>query len=261
MAILKEKRIGNQRLILGDCREVMPLLGRFDAVVTDPPYCSGAFSEAGKQAAKGMGLRSETIRDVGWFVNDNMTSAGLCWLMSMVGGWAKRCVKQGGTLTAFTDWRMTIQLAPAIEASGWRYQNMLVWAKPNPGLGAGFRAQHEIALHFSNGTPEYFSASAGNVLNSARVNSAVREHQTQKPVELIEAIAEVVSPMGGTILDPFMGSGTTLVACQRLGRHGTGIELDPGYFEIACRRVQEVVDNPPLFIPEAPKPVQEGLDL
>ena len=253
--------IGGQLLIQGDCREVMAVLPKVDCVVCDPPYCSGGFSEAGKQAAKGMGLRSETIREIGWFVNDNMTSAGLCWLMGAVGGWARRCVKQGGTMTAFTDWRMTIQLAPAIEASGWRYQNMLVWAKPNPGLGSGFRAQHEIALHFSNGTPEYYNASTGNVLNSARVNSTVREHQTQKPVELIEAIAEVVSPMGGTILDPFMGSGTTLVACQRLGRQGIGIELDADYFEIACRRVQDVVNNPPLFTPAPPKPTQDKMDL
>jgi DNA modification methylase len=251
--------IGGQLLIDGDCREVMAALPKVDAVVCDPPYCSGGFSEAGKQAAKGMGLRSETIRDIGWFVNDNMTSAGLCWLMGTVGGWARRCVKTGGTLTAFTDWRMTIQLAPAIEASGWRYQNMLVWAKPSPGLGSGFRAQHEIALHFSNGTPEYYSARMGNVLSSSRVHSTEREHQTQKPVELIGDIVEVVSPVGGTILDPFMGSGTTLVACQRLGRQGIGIELDPGYFDIACRRVQEVVNNPPLFTPAPPKPTQEAL--
>ncbi len=66
-----------------------------------------------------------------------------------------------------------------------------------------------------------------------------------------------------TILDPFMGSGTTLVACQRLGRQGTGIELDPGYFETACRRVDEAARQPDLLIPETrgPAPVQEGFDL
>ena len=65
---------------------------------------------------------------------------------------------------------------------------------------------------------------------------------------------------GDTILDPFMGSGTTLVACQRMGRHGTGIELDPDYFAIACKRVDEAARQPDLLIPETQqKPTQEAM--
>ena len=66
---------------------------------------------------------------------------------------------------------------------------------------------------------------------------------------------------GETILDPFMGSGTTLVACQKLGRHGIGIEIDKDYLEIACRRVDEAARQPDLFIEPAPKPQQEAMDL
>jgi DNA modification methylase len=241
-------------LIEGDCREVLPALGMVDAVVTDPPYCSGGFSESGKQAVKGMGLRSETIRELGWFVNDNMTTAGLCWLMSHVAGWSRRCLKKGGTFTAFTDWRMAGALAPAIEAAGFRYQNLIVWAKPSAGLGSGFRAQHELAIHFSNGTPEYFSSSNGNVLFSRRVHSSEREHQTEKPVELIASIVETVSPFGGIVLDPFMGSGTTGVAALQLGRKFIGIELDPGYFDIACKRISEAWAQPRLFDEPRAKP-------
>jgi site-specific DNA-methyltransferase (adenine-specific) len=248
-------------LHLGDCREILPTLGKVDAVVMDPPYCSGGFSEAGKQAAKGMGLRSETIREVGWFVNDNMTSAGLCWLMGHVAGWSRRVLKRGGTLTAFTDWRMATQLAPAIEAAGFRYQNLLVWAKPSAGLGSGFRAQHELALHFSNGTPEYYSASHGNVLRAGRVHSSEREHQTEKPVDLIVSIVETVSPVGGTILDPFMGSGTTGVAAVQIERGFVGIELDPAYFDIACRRISDELKRPRLDLTPAPKQVQEAMQL
>jgi DNA modification methylase len=68
-------------------------------------------------------------------------------------------------------------------------------------------------------------------------------------------------PDAKTILDPFMGSGTTLVACQRLGRHGIGIELDPEYFDIACRRVDQATRQPDLFIAPPAKPVQEGMEL
>ena len=85
-------------------------------------------------------------------------------------------------------------------------------------------------------------------------------HPTQKPVALMEWCLGFL-PDARTILDPFMGSGTTLVACQRLGRQGIGIELDPDYFAIACRRVQEVVNNPPLFHPAPPKPTQDAMDL
>lgn len=256
---MRIETIGGATLYLGDCREVLPSLVAVDAVVTDPPYCSGGFSEAGKQAARGMGLRSETIREVGWFINDNMTSAGLCWLVSHVAGWCRRALRSGGTFTAFTDWRMATQLAPAIEAAGFRYQNLIVWAKPSPGLGSGFRAQHELALHFSNGTPSYFSAIYGNVLSVGRVSSREREHQTEKPVELIAAIVETVADVGQTVLDPFMGSGTTGVAAIGAGRRFIGIEIDPRHFEVACRRIEAAAKAPRLFGAPSPAMTQAGL--
>lgn len=86
-------------------------------------------------------------------------------------------------------------------------------------------------------------------------------HPTQKPLALMEWCLGFL-PNARTILDPFMGSGTTGVACAKLGRSFIGIELDPGYFDIACRRIEEAYRQPDLFIaPPTPKPVQEGLDL
>lgn len=244
-------------LYLGDCRDVLPGLDVVDAVVTDPPYCSGGFSETGKKQAAGMGLRSETIRELGWFTNDNMTTAGISWLMSTVAGWCYRLMPPGGTMTTFTDWRMVGHLAPAIESSQFRYQNLIVWAKPSAGLGAGFRAQHELAMHFAKGTAKYYSAKHGNVLGVSRIHSSEREHQTEKPVELIANIIEVVSDRGMTILDPFMGSGTTGVAAVKLGRKFVGVEIEPRYFDIACRRIGDATRD--LFAaPEAP-PVQTSL--
>lgn len=225
----------------GDCREVIYQLGMVNAVVTDPPYCSGGFNEAGKRAAKGMGLRSETIREVGWFVNDNMTTAGIGWMLSHVAGWCARHIPPGGTLTAFTDWRMVPHLVPAIESSGMRYQSLIVWAKPNAGLGNGFKAQHELAMHFSNGTPTYYALDGSNVINEKRVHSSEREHQTQKPVGLIAEIIRVTTDEGQIVLDPFMGSGSTLVAAKQMGRRAIGIELDEKYCEIAVERLRQDV--------------------
>ena len=88
-----------------------------------------------------------------------------------------------------------------------------------------------------------------------------KQHPTQKPVALMQWCLGFL-PDAETILDPFIGSGTTLVACAKLGRKGIGIELDPDYFEIACRRVEEAYRQPDLFVePPAPKPTQGGFDL
>ena len=88
-----------------------------------------------------------------------------------------------------------------------------------------------------------------------------RSHPHQKPVSLIEALL-LKAADAQTILDPFMGSGTTLVACAKLGRKGIGIELDPDYFDISCRRVEEAYRQPDLFIEQPkPQPQQEGFDL
>jgi DNA modification methylase len=259
--MFREERIGQHRLFLGDCMEILPTLGKVDAVVTDPPYSSGGFTQSAISKAKGQGLRSETIRAEGWFAGDAMTAAGGAFLLREVARCAFAATTANATLTVFTDWRVSALYAPAIESARWRYQNLLVWDKGNAGLGTGFRAQHELALHFSKGAPPYFSASYGNVLKCSRVHSTEREHQTQKPVELIEQIAETVSGIGATILDPFMGSGTTLVACQKLGRAGIGIEIDPDYFQIACKRVDEAMRQPDLFVQPPPQPVQETFEI
>jgi DNA modification methylase len=85
-------------------------------------------------------------------------------------------------------------------------------------------------------------------------------HPTQKPIAVMRWCLGFL-PNAETILDPFMGSGTTLVACAKLGRKGIGIELDPDYFEIACKRVQAAYDQPDLFVAPPTPPTQEGFEL
>ena len=92
-----------------------------------------------------------------------------------------------------------------------------------------------------------------------RKGSDIRQHPTQKPLGVMEWCIGHLPDTAQTILDPFMGSGTTLVACQKLGRQGTGIELDPDYFDIACKRVDEATRQPDLFVEPAPQATQEVL--
>jgi DNA modification methylase len=84
------------------------------------------------------------------------------------------------------------------------------------------------------------------------------QHPTQKPVALMEWCLGFL-PNAETILDPFMGSGTTGVACVKLGRKFTGIELDEGYFDIACKRIEDAYKQPDMFVAPPAKPVQEAM--
>ena len=227
-------------IIHGDCLRVMASLpdASIDAVITDPPYCSGSVSEASRSAAKGQGLRSENINRFGWFIGDNMGTAGLVFLLRSVAFEYIRLLRGSGSLLVFCDWRMVPNLAPAIESAGLRYQNMVIWDKGSMGLGAGFRAQHEVILHFTAGSPEYHDKGLSNVLKCPRIGQN-REHQTQKPVNLMEQLIRVVCPPGGVVLDPFGGSGTTGVAAKNLGRDAICIERDAQHVETANRRLVE----------------------
>ena len=229
----------------GEALDVLTDLGiaRVDAVVTDPPYCAGAISEAARVSAPGQGLRSENIKRFGWFVGDNMGTAGLAFLLRAVAFESLRVCKPSGSLVVFCDWRMLPTLAPAIESAGVRYQGLVVWDKAALGMGLGFRNQHELALHFTLGAPEYHDKGTPNVLRVPRVSADDREHQTQKPIALLQPIIRVVSPVGGVVLDPFCGSGSTLVAARDIGRRAIGVERDEAYCEIAARRLsQNVLD-------------------
>lgn len=207
-----------------------------DAIIMDPPYCSGSISEASRTGKKGQGLRSENLRKFGWFIGDNMGTAGLVFLLRSIAFEATRVLKPSGSLLVFCDWRMVPNLGPAIESAGLRYQNLIVWNKGSMGLGTGFRAQHELILHFTAGAPEYHDMSFGNVLTCPRIGSD-RDHQTEKPVNLMEQLIRVVCPIGGTVLDPFAGSGSTGVAAERIGRSSVLFERDPKHVETIRRRL------------------------
>lgn len=237
------------KLYLGDCLEVLAELdSQVDCVVTDPPYCSGGYLEAQKNT-KAQGLRGATVAAEGfeWFTSDNMSTGGLMFLLRSVMVATARVLAPNRSAFVFTDWRMVPHLAPALESSGLRYRNMIVWDKGNAGLGVGFKPAHEIVLEFCKGTTEYQSRRGQNVLRCSRVSGNAKEHGAQKPVEVIAELLDVATAAGQSVGDWFMGSGTTGVAAVRGGRDFIGIEREPRYFDIAVRRIEAERARQPLL--------------
>lgn len=185
-----------------------------DALIIDPPYCAGGFTEGGRTAATGMGVQA-----FDWFQGDNMTTGGLLWLLRSVAIEAHRTLVDRGNFLVFCDWRMVPLLAPALESSGLRWRNMVVWDKQSPGQGVGaFRAQHEIILHFVKGAAARQSFGVGNVIPAKRVVPKRKNHPTEKPGEVLAALIRATTPEGGTVADVFCGGGSLGAAALALGR-------------------------------------------
>ena len=248
VSIIRKELIGNQTLLLGDCLDALDVMKAEPRVLmTDPPYSSGGFQEAGK------GAGSIGDRQGSKIANDNLSTRGYGRLMRRV---MLACPSLDEAYL-FTDWRMWINTFDAIEDGGFRVRAMIVWDKGNAGMGAAWRSQHELIGYGKKTSVAPGSPSAGTVLKFGRTGNP--DHPTQKPVELMEALLKVSA--AGVVLDPFMGSGTTLVACERMGRSGVGIELSPEHFETACRRVDEETRQRDLFIAPTVKPTQEAFGL
>ena len=224
----------------GDCLDLLAELEiiSVDAVVTDPPYASGSRLEAAKSSSGAM-LRAGRFADRPIEL-DQMTTTGFVWLMRAVGQAVRPMLPDGGSILSFIDWRQWPNLVGALETCNYRVQGMIVWDKGSMGLGNGFRAQHELVCHASKGVPTIYDKGCGNVITHPR--QAPDDHPSPKPEQVMRRLVEVVTTAGQTVLDPFMGSGTTLRAAKDLGRKAIGIELEERYCEIAARRcAQEVL--------------------
>lgn len=233
MTYKRKEIIGDATLYLGDCRDILPTLGKVDAVVTDPPY--------------GINLNTDNRR----FSGGNPTSIA----------------KRGSNIGSAGGERILEDKEPfdpsfLLEIEGdkivWGWNNYpdrlprgacLVWLKRNDGAFGSFLSDAELAW-MSKGHGVYCRR---DLSNAAIANERV--HPTQKPVSLMRWCLDFV-PKAQTILDPFMGSGTTGVAAVQMGRDFIGIEREPKYFDIACKRIEEAYQQPSLFPAEKPKPAK-----
>lgn len=222
--------LGRHRLLCASSsrEEARAFFGSPDCVLTDPPYCSGGFQEGGKSA--GSVGTSATHKQI---ANDRLSTRGYQSLMTdAVFGIPSQF------FYVFTDWRMWISLFDMAEASGAGVRSMIVWDKGTPGMGRGWRAQHELILWACRDTPPYphkFGGD-GNVLSRKRTGNLL--HTTEKPVNVIQDLIKGV-PFAKTIADPFGGSGTTLIACEIEGVTCLAAELDPLYVDVTVKRWQD----------------------
>ena len=205
--------IGNATLYLGDCREILPTLPKVDAVITDPPY--GIGKDGQKETTGGHGGR-KAYEFLGWDA-ERPAPAIFAAILSA----ANKHIIWGGNY--FAD------LLPP--TGKW-----LVWDK-------GQRINQsdgELAWTHKDGALRICT------MNRVELMLDGAEHPTQKPVRLMEWCIEQIKA-AEPILDPFMGSGSTGVACVNLGRKFVGIEIDERYFEIACRRIDDAQRQQRLF--------------
>lgn len=252
--------IGDATLYLGDCLEILPTLGRVDRVFSDPPY--EAHMHAAKRGVKIAGAQRRirldghanpppvdfaSIEEIRESAARLMTAACSGWLLVF-------CTPEG-----VAPWR------DAIEAAGARYKRACVWVKPDSapqfnGQGPAMGAEMFVSAWCGPGHSHWNGGGRRNVFtHPCQPPDRTGEHPTEKPVSLMRDLVTLFSDFGQTICDPFMGSGTTGVACAKLGRKFIGIELEPKYFDIACRRIEEAYRQPRLFTEPAPKPVQQSL--
>ena len=208
--ILKEV-IGNATLYCGDCHEILPTLGKVDAVVTDPPY--GIGMDGGNVGYKGF----NDFQKKDW----DTSPAEMSWINHM----HYPCIVWGGNYFG---------LAPS--------RCWLIWDK-----GDGFKnrtfAEAELAWTNMDKNVRVFQHDP-----LAKGDYRGKEHPTQKPVSLMKWCISHLPDTAETILDPFMGSGTTGVAAVQMGRKFIGIELDHDYFKIACKRIEDAQRQGDLFI-------------
>jgi len=251
----RKEIIGDCTLYLGDCLDLMQTLDSVDHIFSDPPYEDSLHksknalvrrlrTDKGPEL-KGLNFNSiDAIRDD---VVDNSERVCLGWVVYFC------------TIEGVAKW------ADSINASNIKYKRACIWVKPDctpqlNGQGPAQGAECFVTAWNGKGVAKW-NAGGKRGIYTHNTNSITRDgrHPTEKPINLFMEILADFTKKDETILDPFMGSGTTGVACAKLGREFIGIELDEDYFNIACERIRKAYEQPDLFIAAPKKLTQEVL--
>lgn len=242
--------LGNSRLICGNAltsEDYLSVAGvnRARAVITDPPYNVRIDGHAGGRG----GVKHREFA----MASGDMAPAEFVAFLTTVFHLLANFSLDGSLHYIFMDWRHAREILSAAAAVSFEHKNTCVWAKTNAGMGSFYRSQHEHIYVFKNGTaPHINNIELGvhgryrsNLWSYPGINSFGRErdallalHPTVKPVALIADAIKDCSARGDLILDPFAGSGTTLIAAEKTGRRAALIEIDPLYCDTIVRRWQ-----------------------
>jgi site-specific DNA-methyltransferase (adenine-specific) len=250
----RKEVIGECTLYLGDCRDVLPTLGKVDAVISDPPYEAVMQNKWGilSKQSPSSHVRHENL---GFEAIDHMRDDVAKAAIDVCCGWLIFfCMAEG--VRAWRD---------SIEAAGAKYKRAMVWVKPDAmpqfnGQGPSVGHEMMVSAWCGSGHSKWNGGGRpGTFVFTKNTQGAV--HPTQKPLPLMNELVSLFTFEDDLVCDPFLGSGTTGVACVKQGRRFVGVEQDRTHFEAACERIRKAYAQPDLFIaPPAPQAKQEAFD-
>ena len=238
------ERIGDATLYLGDCRDILPTIGKVDAVVTDPPY---GVNLGAHLAAKDRRVNRVLVKD--GYESYSDTPENFRDVVAPAIRMALEICDRGLVFVAGqTAWMLPapnaiggVYLPSGCGRNSWGFATLahclLYGAAPALQLGAKATAMWSTDAAEKNG------------------------HPCPKPLSWMKWAVNLAALPDHQVVDPFMGSGTTGVACSKLGRKFIGIEIEPKYFDIACRRVEDAQRQPDLLITPAPRAEQAAMDI
>ena len=234
---MRKEIIGDCELYLGDCLEILPTLGKVDAVVTDPPYgmnLNADFSD----------MKSKFKGSSGGNKYDNVINDDKPFDPSALIGCANKLVLFGADY-----------YANKLPTGG----NFSVWDKRlDESADKMFGSCFEMVWFYPARKKEILRHKWAGIFGTEKEDSPIRVHPTQKPIGLIIKCIQRLPDNPQIIFDPCMGSGTTGVACAKMGRKFIGIEIEEKYFNIACKRIEDAYKQPDMFI-ERPKVMEQDV--
>jgi len=254
-------QLGQHFLACGDSRDPKVMSALFgtelaEMIFTDPPFNV-------KIAGNVSGLGKHTHREFA-MASGEMSQTEFIEFLTTTCGAAVSCLMDGGIAYYCIDWRHLNDLVTAAATNGLRQLNLIVWNKTNAAMGTFYRSQHELIPVFKKGEAPHINnfelgkkgRSRSNVWTYRGMNvpGAERDellamHPTVKPLAMVIDAIKDVSRRGAIVLDPFLGSGTTLIAAEVTGRRCYGCEIDPHYVDLCIQRWQDHTDEVAIHIP------------
>lgn len=230
---MRVETIGAATLYLGDCLDLFGLVPAMSvqAVITDPPYGINTKSDGNGKLNPWADLCNSSFWYAEWFRR------------------AKSRLQLSGCMWSCLNWRSLVTFQKAALDVGWPIESLMVWDKRwiGPGGSRGLRPSYELVALFANEKFSIDDRGLPDVQPFKWSSMKPNGHPAEKPAEMMRFLIENSSVEGDLVLDPFMGSGTTGEAAMATGRRFVGFEVDPQWFDVACKRVENAQRQERLF--------------